>query len=95
MNGLLSQPDLKRWVGASKAFRGSPYQGQLRKLQDLQQATNVRDLQRSVHDTGIRWYVVHPDDSMFWPTEFRDRPVFESDGYRVYDMQRCFDLQER
>jgi hypothetical protein len=48
-----------------------------------------------VHDTGIRWYVVHPGDSIFWPTEFRDRPSFASHGYRVYDMRRCFDLQGR
>jgi hypothetical protein len=80
------------WWGISKAFRDSPYQEQLRKLQSLRQATNVPDLQRSVHETGIRWYVVYPSDSNVWPTEFRDHPVFESNGYRVYDMQRCFDL---
>jgi hypothetical protein len=84
---------LKVWVRASKAFRESPYQEQLRRLQSLQQATNVPDLQRNVRDTGIRWYVVHPGDSYPWPTEFRDRPVFESNGYKVYDMQRCFDLR--
>ena len=62
------------WKLVSKAFRDSPYQEQLRKLQSLQQATNVPDLQRSVRETGIRWYVVHPDDSNVWPAEFRDRP---------------------
>jgi len=46
-----------------------------------------------VRETGIRWYVVHPSDSNFWPTEFRDHPSFESNGYKVYDMQRCFDLR--
>ena len=86
-----ARPEL--WKGISKAFRESPYHEQLRKLQSLQQATNVPDLQRSVCETGIRWYVVHPGDSNFWPTEFRDQPVFESNGYKVYDMQRCFDLQ--
>ena len=25
---------------------------------------------------------------------FRDQPAFESSGYRVYDMQRCFQLQD-
>ena len=84
---------LEMWKLVSKAFRDSPYQEQLRKLQSLQQATNVPDLQRSVRETGIRWYVIHPGDSNVWPAEFRDRPVFESSGYRVYDMQRCFDLQ--
>jgi hypothetical protein len=85
----------KFWMRVSKAFRESPYQEQLQRLQNLEQATNIPDLQRSVHDTGIRWYVVHPGDSIFWPTEFRDRPSFASHGYRVYDMRRCFDLQGR
>ena len=84
---------LEMWKLVSKAFRDSPYQEQLRKLQSLQQATNIPDLQRSVRETGIRWYVIHPGDSNVWPAEFRDRPVFESSGYRVYDMQRCFDLR--
>jgi hypothetical protein len=94
--GLSERPSfaarLDAWTRASKAFRESPYQQQLRKLQSLQQATNVPDLQRSVRETGIRWYVVHPGDTSFWPAEFRDRPLFESDGYKVYDMRRCFDL---
>ena len=84
---------LDMWTRQSKGFRESPYQEQLRKLQSLQQATNVPALQQSVRETGIRWYVVHPGDSNVWPAEFRDRPIFESDGYQVYDMQRCFDLR--
>lgn len=97
LGGLGERPSfasrLNVWVRASKAFREFSYQKQLRKLKSLQEATNIPDLQRSVRRTGIRWYVVHPGDSIFWPAEFRDRPVFESDGYRVYDMQRCFDLR--
>jgi hypothetical protein len=82
------------WTRASKAFRESPYQEQLRKLKSLQQATNIPDLQRSVRDTGIHWYVVHPGDRNVWPEEFRVHPTFESKGYQVYDMQRCFDLKD-
>ena len=81
------------WKGVSKAFRESPYQEQLRKLRSLEQATNIPDLQRTARETGIRWYVAHPDDPNTWPAEFRDQPAFESHGYRVYDMQRCFDLR--
>lgn len=95
--GLSERPSfaarLDIWTRASSAFRESPYREQLRKLQTLQQATNIPDLQRSVRETGIRWYVVHPGDSNVWPAEFRDHPVFESSGYRVYDMQRCFELK--
>jgi hypothetical protein len=97
LGGLGERPSFaarpKFFMRISKAFRESPYQEQLQRLQNLQQAANVPDLQRSVHETGIRWYVVHPGDSYAWPTEFRNRPVFESNGYKVYDMQRCFDLR--
>jgi hypothetical protein len=96
LGGLSERPSfaarLDLWNRASKAFRESPYQEQLRKLQSLEQATNIPDLQRGVRETGIRWYVDHPDDPNVWPAEFRDQPAFESNGYRVYDMQRCFDL---
>lgn len=87
-----ARPEL--WIRVSRAFRESPYQEQLRKLKSLQQATNLTDLQRTVRETGIRWYVAHRGDSSAWPAAFQDHPVFESNGYKIYDMQRCFDLQE-
>jgi hypothetical protein len=97
LGGLSERPSFaarpKVWSAVSKAFRESPYQEQLRRLQNFQRATNLPDLQRSVRETRIRWYVVHPGDPNFWPTEFRDRPAFESNGYKVYDMQSCFDLR--
>jgi hypothetical protein len=95
VGGLTDRPSfaarVDEWTRQSKVFRDS-YQEPLGKLQKLQQATNIQDLQRSVRETGIRWYVAHPGDLNVWPPEFRDRPAFESNGYRVYDMQRCFDL---
>jgi hypothetical protein len=97
LGGLSERPSFaarpEMWKLASKAFRESPYQARLRKLQSLQEATNIPDLQRSIRETGIRWYLLHPGDSNVWPAEFRDHPSFESNGYKVYDMQRCFDLR--
>jgi hypothetical protein len=97
LGGLSERPSfaarLDVWTRASPAFRKSAYPSQLRKLKSLQVATNIPDLQRSVRETGIRWYVAHPDDPNVWPAEFRDQPAFESNGYRVYDMRRCFDLR--
>jgi hypothetical protein len=84
---------LEIWKMVSRAFRDSPYQEQLLRLESLQKVTSIPDLQRSVRETGIRWYVVHPGDPNVWPAEFRDQPAFESNGYRVYDMKRCFDLR--
>jgi len=97
VGGLTDRPSfaarVDEWTRQSKVFRESAYREQLGKLQRLQQADNIPDLQRSVRETGIRWYVAHPDDPNVWPAEFRDQPAFESNGYRVYDMQRCFDLR--
>jgi len=97
LGGLSERPSfaarLDLWNRASKAFRESPYQEHLRKLHSLEEATNIPALQRSVRETGIRWYVAHPDDPNVWPSEFRDQPAFESKGYRVYDMQHSFDLR--
>jgi hypothetical protein len=94
--GLAERPSfaarVDMWIRQSKAFRESPYREQLRKLQRLQQATSIGELQGSVRETGIRWYVAHPGYTKVWPAEFRDQPAFESNGYRVYDLQRCFDL---
>ena len=97
VGGLTDRPSfaarVDEWTRQSKVFRESGYREQLGKLQRLQQATTIPDLQRCVRETGIRWYVAHPDDPNVWPAEFRDHPAFESNGYRVYDMQHCFDLR--
>jgi hypothetical protein len=97
LGGLSDRPSfaarVDEWTRQSKAFRESGYREQLGKLQKLRQAANVSDLQQSVRETGIRWYVAQPGDPNIWPAEFRDQPAFESNGYRVYDMQRCFDLR--
>ena len=82
----------KFWSRISKAFRESNYRQQLTYLRDVDSASNVASLQRGVKETGIRWYVVRPNDSYPWPDAFRERPMFESHGYRVYDMQRAFNL---
>jgi hypothetical protein len=97
IGGLTDRPSfaarVDEWTRQSKVFRESGYQQQLARLERLQQATTMPDLQRGVRETGIRWYVAHPDDPNVWPAEFRDHPAFESNGYRVYDMQHCFDLR--
>jgi hypothetical protein len=82
----------KFWLRISKTFRGFHYREQLQLLEDLKSAGNLPDLQRGARETGIRWLLCHPDDHYSWPAEFLDHPVFESDGYKVYDMQRAFDL---
>jgi hypothetical protein len=83
----------KFWMGISNTFRQSSYRLQLQKLKSLESANNLPDLQHSARETGIHWFVCHPDDHYPWPREFLDHPVFESNGYKVYDMERSFDLR--
>lgn len=83
----------KFWVRISNAFRQSSYRTQLEKLKNLETASNLADLQHSARETGIKWFVCHPDDHYPWPREFLDHPVFESNGYKVYEMQRSSDLR--
>ncbi|MEP7071697.1 MAG: hypothetical protein ABI839_04870 [Verrucomicrobiota bacterium] len=78
------------WAKISKSFRESNYREQLAQLRELDSAEDLSSLQRGVSETGIRWYVVRPGDSYPWPTQFWNHPVFESHGYKVYDMQRAF-----
>src|SRR6185369_13741440 len=70
VGGLTDRPSfaarVDEWTRQSKAFRESGYKERLGKLQRLQQAENISDLQRSVRETAIRWYVAHQDDPNVW-----------------------------
>jgi hypothetical protein len=82
-----TRPEL--WLRASRSFRNSSYQQNLSQVERLRQATNWDDLRELVAQMRVRWYVQHPGDPCVWPAELRDRPAFQSGGYRVYDLQRC------
>lgn len=36
--------------------------------------------------TGVRWYVLHPETTIAWPKDVLDKPAFTSGRYRVYDL---------
>src|SRR5262245_34593185 len=74
----------------AKSSENLPTRSSWENCKDCSRANNIQDLQRSVRETGIRWYVAHPDDPNDWPAEFRDQPAFESSAYRVYDMPTLF-----
>ena len=38
----------------------------------------------TAHQIGLRWFLLDPGDQLAWPAEIVQRPVFESDGYRLY-----------
>ena len=55
-------------------------------LAALKLAATVPELSEQAATTGIRWYVMHPQDRISWPSVVVDRPVFSSQGFRVYDL---------
>lgn len=54
--------------------------------QAMRQATTLAELTAWREKTGIRWYLLHPQTKVAWPLETMPTPAFESDGYRVYDL---------
>jgi hypothetical protein len=82
----------KFWLRISRAFRESSYKTQLALLSELQSATDMATLRRQVRESGIRWYLVRPGTAFPWPKAFYEQQAFQSQGYKVYDMQQCFDL---
>jgi hypothetical protein len=57
-------------------------------LTRLRQAATAEDLARQARETGIRWYLAHPEESLAWPASVRDAPAFASGGFRVYDLRK-------
>jgi hypothetical protein len=55
-------------------------------LPRIRQSTTRGELRQRATEMGIRWYVAHPGEELDWPAELVARPVFQSDGYRVYDL---------
>lgn len=64
------------------------FQTRLKELAEMRQAKTDEDLKKFVRATGIRWYLMHPQTEVAWPVPILDRPVFESEGFRVYDLDR-------
>ncbi len=55
-------------------------------VQHLLQQTNSAELRQAVKETGIRWFLLHPDDDVRWPQAVLAAPAFVSVGYRVFDL---------
>jgi len=53
----------------------------------LNKAATYAELRDLTATTRVRWFVVYPHDQLGWPAEWLHGPAFESDGFRVYDLQ--------
>ena len=57
------------------------------KLHDeLKQCDSVECISRIAKTYNVRWYLTHPSDSRTWEPNLDMKPVFESHGYRVFDL---------
>jgi hypothetical protein len=48
--------------------------------------TSLAELVEAARESGIRWFVLHPDDDVAWPKAILDKPAFAWGGYRVFDL---------
>jgi hypothetical protein len=82
---FLAQPEF--WAAVSRAFRASNYEEKIRQVHDLANADTVDKLRDAVASTKIRWFITHPGFHTSWPPVLEDASVFESSGFKVYDLQ--------
>ena len=53
----------------------------IERFMQLQSSTAIAETAERI---GLRWFLLDPDDRVEWPSEIATRPVFESNGFRVY-----------
>jgi len=58
-------------------------------LEHFKTVTTAEQIQEVAAQTGIRWYLLHPEDRVAWPREFLAQPVFRCQGFAVYDLRRA------
>jgi len=56
----------------------------LRDLAAFKRMTDVAEIKQFAEKRKIAWYVLRPKAQISWPSAFRDNPVFDCEGYRVY-----------
>jgi len=57
-------------------------------VEGLKAATSAEEVRRFAAQTGVRWFLVHPDDRVPWPRDVLDHPAFTADGFTLYDLSQ-------
>lgn len=57
----------------------------------LREADTEQRIGQLVRETGIRWYIAHPEELLSWPAARLEHPCFQSSGFRVYDLRMAAD----
>jgi hypothetical protein len=56
----------------------------LEEMRVLAAAGSVQEVAAFSRRTGLKWYLLRPEDSLAWPAELLEHPAFGAGGYRVY-----------
>ncbi|MFA6224509.1 MAG: hypothetical protein WC647_19600 [Desulfomonilaceae bacterium] len=81
---FLSEP-YHRFV--SRNVPGSELIDRRQKLhEELRKCDSAECINRIARANKIRWYLTHPSDSLTWESNPKMKPVFEADGYKVFDL---------
>ncbi len=81
---FLSRP-YHRFV--SRTALGSELIAQRQKLREaLKKCDSAECINRIAKANKIRWYLTHPSDSLTWESNPNMKPVFEAEGYKVFDL---------
>lgn len=80
---FLSEP-YHRFV--SRHASGSGLIEQRQRLHDELRRCDSECISRIAKAHDIRWYLMHPSHNLTWESNLDMKPVFESEGYRVFDL---------
>lgn len=59
--------------------------GRLEELESFKKLTDAESIRRFAARRRIRWYVLHPETRVRWPSSFLAEPVFSWNGHRVFE----------
>jgi hypothetical protein len=74
------------WAQARKPAIQDEVQHRVAMTEQLKIATTVQQIREIAAQTGIRWYLVHPDDHFPWPAAVLAAPAYRAEGFAVYDL---------
>jgi hypothetical protein len=82
----LARPVL--WKRAKNPLIPAEIDRRLALLEQFKTLTTAEQIQTVAVQTGIRWYLLHPNDRVAWPKEVLAAPAFRADDFAVYDLSK-------
>jgi hypothetical protein len=70
--------------------RGPDQIERLKMMDQLKFMTNKDEIKYFLSGNKISWYILHPEDQVFWPKDLLNKSVYNSYGYRVFSLKDSF-----